>query len=107
MLARHELSSGLHLVQCSSGMATCETDEIENANAMLHYTVNTPVSIFTTFSESSIVLFTFSVNAKKDSTHTHTHSLTLAYWAIIDQVYTKINLSYIQVTEQNLNSDNA
>ena len=89
-------------------MVTCETDEIENANAMLHYTANNPVSIFTTFSASCIVLFTFSVNAKKTAhPHTHTHSFTLAYWAIIDQVYTKINLSYIQVTEQNLNSDNA
>ena len=56
-------------------MVTCETDEIENANAMLHYTANNPVSIFTTFSASCIVLFTFSVNAKKTA-RAHTHTLT-------------------------------
>ena len=58
------------------------------------------------------------------NTHTHTHTHThcggrdhnidcdvvinsLACWAIIDEVYTKINLYYIQVTEQNLTRDNA
>ena len=30
-------------------------------------------------------------NYSKDSTHPH-NSLTLTYWAIIDEVYTKINL---------------
>ena len=53
-------------------------------------------------------------------THTHTHCggrghnidcdvavNPLAYWAIIDEVYAKITLYYIQVTNQNITRDNA
>ena len=47
----------------SSCMATCETEEIENAKAMLHYTANNAALVFTTLSASCMQLFTFRVTA--------------------------------------------
>ena len=44
-------------------IATCETENIENAKAMLSYTANNPVLVFTTLSASCIQLFTFKVTA--------------------------------------------
>ena len=44
-------------------IVTCETEDIENAKAMLRYTANNPVLVFTTLSIRCKQLLTFKVTA--------------------------------------------